>query len=315
MRRKNVYLALLCASSVACMFSSIPLSAEEEVRPVSEFLKQREPHWRPKIVAHHQDGSPKVVLFYESDANERPVAVKQVSFHPGGQIASELDLVHIQESEPAFKDWKNTIVPHGLSVFYFPSGKIERVVHYDRGVLHGKMQVFYENGLVKAEGTFKQGVRQGKLISYFEGGEKLEESHYQDGKMVGELCRYYQNGMRMALVPYVEGVPHGNALEWFESGAMRASYRYSNGVLHSDGSNPAVILYNQDRAIIEVQDFRSGQPVGMHIKYHDNGKESYKCSFKEGKKIGKEQFFSSRKAFRRGGVLRRSSCWQTLEKL
>jgi antitoxin component YwqK of YwqJK toxin-antitoxin module len=87
-------------------------------------------------------------------------------------------------------------------------------------------------------------------------------------------------------------MPHGKATEWYESGALKSVRNFINGVLDSDGKNPAVVLYSEDHAMIEVQDYRRGEPIGTHVKYHPNGKEYYKISYKEGKKEGKELCYS-----------------------
>ena len=289
MKMKNtLLLTFMCVTlfSPFCGFT-------EEVRPVAEFLKQREPHWRPKIVSYHSQGTPETVIFFEVDAESKQIPVKQIQFYPKGQPRTEMDLTVITESDPAFKDWKAGVAPHGVSVSYYESGKTEKVAGYDKGLLHGPMKVFYPNETMKAEGFFKLGVREGAIVSYFETGEKMEEGQFVNGKIEGEMCRYYQNGMKASIVPYKDGVPNGNALEWLDTGTMKACLRYTNGELHSDGTNPALVLYNPERAIIEVQDFKQGEPVGTHIKYHDNGKEIYKVAYKSGKKDGKEQFFST----------------------
>ncbi len=64
-----------------------------------------------------------------------------------------------------------------------------------------------------------------------------------------------------------------------------------NGLLHGEGKNPAFIAYDEARNIVEVVDFRDGNPVGTHLRYYPNGKESYRVVFKNGKKHGQEQFF------------------------
>ena len=144
---------------------------------------------------------------------------------------------------------------------------------------------------MKTEGAFKQGQRHGLLISYNPEGIKQEQAFYSNGALEDELIRYYPKGARATLIPYKNGLPHGNAMEWYESGSLKASAVYSSGVLHSDTRNPALILYSGDKTILEVRDYKQGEPTGSHIKYHSNGKEQYKIYYQNGKKQGTEQYF------------------------
>ncbi len=279
-------------SILCCLHISMLCAAPEPVVPVAQSLKQRQPHWRPKVSDSYGEGQPQRVLFYEQITELGELPVKQVIFHPNGQIHNETDLITISEEEPGYADWKSTIVPHGVNVTFFSNGQIEKLSFYNRGLLHGETKVFFEDGKLHAQCGFKQGQRHGQMISYFQNGTKSEEMTYEEGKIIGEAVRYFEKGNRAALIPYENGVPHGNALEWYPEGILKASLRYQNGVLHSDGKNPALVVYGLDRSIQEVQDYHQGQPIGTHFKYHPNGKESYKVQYKNGKKQGKEQIFS-----------------------
>lgn len=264
--------------------------APEPVKPVAPALKARQPHWRPKILENYAEGQPQRVLFYEQIGNANEAPVKQILFFPNGQIRSEMDLIVVEEDSPGAKEWKSTIVPHGMSLSYFSSGQLERAAFYDRGLLHGEMKVFFSDGKLRGQCGFKQGERHGLMVSHFEDGTKAEEMVFEEDKIVGELVKYHPKGSRAALIPYEGGVPHGTAMEWYEGGMLRSMLRYQNGMLHSDGKNPAVVVYGEDRSIQEVQDFNQGQPIGMHVRYHANGKEAYKMQYKNGKKQGKELF-------------------------
>src|SRR5206468_1416759 len=91
MRAKMLIAMALCLASLTFGWAST-----DSIRPVAPGLKQRQPHWRPKIMESFQTGQPQRVLFYEQigDANEAPV--KQVSFYPNGQIKNEMDLIEVE---------------------------------------------------------------------------------------------------------------------------------------------------------------------------------------------------------------------------
>ncbi|MBS0628549.1 MAG: toxin-antitoxin system YwqK family antitoxin, partial [Verrucomicrobia bacterium] len=233
MTKKNIIFLLM--SSLWIGSSCFP-SEVEVVKPVAETLQPRQTNWKPKVTVYHPGGAPETVVFFEDNAKGESIPVKQIKFFENGTPSNEMDLIIVSEDSAGYKAWKNTVVPHGLGVSYFADGKCEKIVHYDRGILHGTVKIFHPNEQLRAEGCFNQGVQCSKIFSYYENGDKLEEGNYVNGKLEGDLCRYFQNGKRQSIVPYKNGVPDGNAIEWFESGSMKASLRYSNGVLHSDGS-------------------------------------------------------------------------------
>jgi uncharacterized protein len=270
-------------------FSLTSLEAESVIG-----LKQRQPNWRVEIKQSYPQGHPAQVIFYEQTSDQEEVPVKQIIFYQNGQLKEETDLTRIAEDAEAFKEWKTTIVPHGRSVTFFENGKVERTLVYDQGLADGELNLYYPQGTLRGSCGFKKGARHGKMLVYYEDGTKQEEASYQEGKLIGELIRYYPKEVRATLIPYAGGLPHGKAFEWYPSGALKATAHYSNGVLQSEGTNPALLVYYEDHTLQEVQDFQHGELTGTHFCYHPNGKESYRMLYKNGKKQGKEQFFSDR---------------------
>ncbi len=279
--------------SLLCFTAAISAAEQKGTAPSTVVsLKSRQPNWRPQIVQSYPNGNPERILFFDLNEREEKIPVKQQRFYNNGVLKNEMDLTIVQEDSPGFKEWKSAIVPQGISVSFFSNGKVEKIATYEHGLLHGELHINYPSGQLRGSAAFKDGQRHGPMISYHEDGSKAEEGTYKEGKLVGEFSRYTAKGVRTALIPYENGVPHGNALEWYDNGALKASRRYTNGLLHSDGQNPAVVIYAEDRTIQEAQDFKDGQPVGTHSKYHPNSKESYKVVYRKGQKQGKEQYFA-----------------------
>ena len=96
-------------SVLFCLGVSMVCAVSEPVAPVAQSLKQRQPHWRPKIIEYYPEGQPQRVLFYEQITEAGEVPVKQVLFHPSGQVHNEADLITISEADAAYQDWKSTI--------------------------------------------------------------------------------------------------------------------------------------------------------------------------------------------------------------
>jgi len=251
--------------------------------------KPLEPHWKGKIEERAASGQPLKIVYYEELGDAPEVPVKVVTYYLNGQIKQECDVTSVLLEE----DLK--VMPHGVEVSLDEKGGLEQIAHYIKGQLHGELKLFFPNGRLKAHTYFKEGKRHGSSILYFLEGNKSEEFEYAEDKLVGEYVRYYpkdQGGKRLMTISYVEGLPHGNAMEWYPNGSLKKVVHYERGVVDSDGKNPAIVIRSEDYTLLEVQDFRGGEPIGTHIKYHPNGREAYRCSYKEGKQDGKELFLS-----------------------
>ncbi|MCH9630111.1 MAG: hypothetical protein S4CHLAM37_01040 [Chlamydiia bacterium] len=263
----------------------------ESIEPVAAELKPRLPEWRPKIVERFADGNPTIVLFYEEADSGESHPTKRMSFYPNGRTREETDLIVITKDDPAFKLWDSQIVPHGVSVQFDKNGPIRSIRYYDKGLLHGTLGIFYSDGKPEQTCSYSQGQKHGKAYSFYEDGTKSEDATYAEGLLEGDFIRYYPSGNKCSVTPYQNDVAEGKMMEWHDNGAIKSTKNYVHGKLHSDANNPACISYNENNGIVEMRDFNQGEPVGIHITYHDNGRESYKVPYYEGKKHGKEQFF------------------------
>ncbi|HVX00932.1 MAG TPA: toxin-antitoxin system YwqK family antitoxin, partial [Candidatus Babeliaceae bacterium] len=226
---------------------SLALAAEKPLQPIQP--RPQEPHWKAKVEEMYPSGQPAKIVFYEELGDEPPVAVKLVCYHPNGQIKMESDVTSSQDNEG-----KMTLIPNGVEINLDERGNVEKVAHHVKGALDGEMRLFYPTGQMKAICHFKEGKRHGPAIIYHLEGNKAEELQYADDKIVGDLIKYYPNGGKAALVAYEDGVPHGKATEWYESGAVKSMSHYEKGLLDSNGKNPALVIYSEDHAMLEVQD-------------------------------------------------------------
>ncbi|MBS0615175.1 MAG: hypothetical protein JSR58_01315 [Verrucomicrobia bacterium] len=260
--------------------------------PVATALKPREPQWRHRALEQYPSGQAAQILFYDLDDNGAEVPLKLVAFYPSGQVKVEADVIQVSEEEAATREWKSRYVPHGVFVALYEDGKMERMAQFTRGLAHGETRLFYPSNQLKGLFHSNMGKKTGHSVFYFADGVKAEEGEFDDDKPVGDHIRYFAKGTRAALIHYAAGVPDGDAFEWYENGSLKVSRHFEKGLLHSQGKHPAVVVYNEDHGIQEVQDFQQGEQIGYHLVYHKNGKESYKVAYKKGKKEGKEQFFS-----------------------
>lgn len=257
----------------------LTLSDDDIVLPVATALKKIEPNFLLERVDNK-------VYYYAPSPGKKGTEeiVKEVTYSPEGKEESERDLIQLPSGE---------IVSHGMSVAYYPSGALQRISFFDRGKLHGMVQTLYENGRVAQVCSYKQGVRHGKWVSYDEKGHLINEGGYREGIPVGTFSSYYSSGQRHTEESYEDGVLHGQHSEWYEDGSLAVVLLFKKGVLHGTEAQPAQMLYYPDHTPKEVLNFQYGIPSGTHTKYYEDGSISYQVTYKNGRKEGVEQFFSS----------------------
>jgi antitoxin component YwqK of YwqJK toxin-antitoxin module len=256
---------------------------------VAKNLKPRQPNWRLEIAEKFLNGQPRKVIFFAPMPGGAEIPIKQVFYHEGGTVASESDVIEISTNDPGYDHWKSTIVPHGVKIEFLTDGTIARATSFDRGVLHGDCRSFYPSGSLESVVYYQKGSLDGMAEAYYEDGCKKKESHYVEGQQTGDSVAYYPDGARAAVIHYNNGQVHGDVTERYPDGALKSICLFENGFLQGDGKKPAMVRYDEKRNLLEVCDFRHGQPVGLHIYYHPNGKESYRVNYKNGKKDGREQ--------------------------
>src|SRR3989344_1377606 len=230
----------------------------EEPSPIA--LRQRQPNWKLEVSQTYAEGTQQIILFYEPTPEGNNIPAKQVFFDEQGAVQAEMDVI-------AAEDDASKIVLHGARVDLTPEGKLHKKSSYRLGVLHGPCQLFYPNGEIQAEMQYIDGQLEGIACSYFESGQMREEAPYVHGILEGELIRHHENGNKAMLIPHQAGKIHGTMMEWFPSGGLYTQRLFSNGLLHGDGTNPALIVYDEKRNVIEMLDFRWGEPFGIHGRY------------------------------------------------
>ncbi len=275
----------------AIVISLAPLLGASEPTPINIALKPRQPNWRFEIVKVFPQGNPQWIQFYEPTVDgERPV--KQVAFYENNQIQMEMDVVVVDPESDAAKEWKSPVVPNGTRVEFSSEGQLLKVGSYRNGVLDGECKIYYPNGQLQNTFAYREGKLVGEAKSFYEDGQVKEETFYIEGELEGDVVQYFPNGNRASLYPHHKGLVDGIAVNWFPSGGVNIQRHFNEGALHGNGQNPALIVYDEEQNVIEMLDFRQGQPIGLHTRYHANGVESYRVNYKLGKKEGKEQHFS-----------------------
>lgn len=137
---------------------------------------------------------------------------------------------------------------NGNCRYYFPNGKICKLVTYQNGLQEGPFMEYYEDGSKKSEGSYHLDEFEGEYSTYFPGGVQETRGHYVKGikdglwiffktsgrvemtvkyKLGEEVGRYYDNGTFMEYYPngipkseytYEDGKKNGPFTEWYDKG-------------------------------------------------------------------------------------------------
>lgn len=134
-----------------------PLNTANEIDPDDTITGR-------KVIALNSDSTPKIVYFYPTDAQGKPIGEhnREVHYLPGKKKYIDGQVQNQQRNG----EWKS----------YFEDGKtIRSIANYVNNQLDGKYQIFFENGKTSIEGYYKEGKCDGKWIFYDEEGKVTNE--------------------------------------------------------------------------------------------------------------------------------------------
>ena len=254
-------------------------------------IQQPQPNWIAKTLSTYDNGQAEVILFYAPVPGinlDRPVQL--ITFRESGAVEQEVDLTVVTTDNPAAKRLNTTVVPHSHAVSYFPNGSVASITSYQEGELQGPLQTYYPNGNTCNLVEYQHGVLDGPFSDYYSNGILAAEGRYQHGQLSGTFTRYHPNSSKAATITYVNGLVEGEVLEWYDDGGVASRQFFQKGVLNDHHNTPAVTRYDRDHHVIEEQSFLAGQPHGLHLRYANNGQETYRQQYQRGYRIGLEIF-------------------------
>ncbi|NGX31475.1 MAG: hypothetical protein K940chlam8_00845 [Chlamydiae bacterium] len=156
----------------------------------------------------------KVVRVFKTE-NQKTQSII-TSYYPSGQVCAFLECVD-GRAKGVYKEWYESGKPkieafikggmadltneaekswvfHKCAKAYFPSGRIEALLQYDHGKLHGFSTFYYPNKNVKKLTSYHENQKHLKCLTFFETGALKKESHFQHGKLHGSYERFFENG-------------------------------------------------------------------------------------------------------------------------
>jgi antitoxin component YwqK of YwqJK toxin-antitoxin module len=235
------------------------------------YLKKQQPNWRIQIVEEYTNGTPhKVELLAPKPRSQEWEKVKEKLFRVDGTLLRETDLVEG--------------VKEGTSILYYPDQKIHTIVSYKEGKIEGLSRTFDEQGVLRDLFNYKNDLLEGPYEFYDSKGVLFEKGFFLNGKKEGEVNFFVETGEVIRKENYVNGLLQGPLTEYYLNGNPSGIWQYYKGLLHGTSKTIAAVKYASNRKTIEEQDFRMGQPWGLHRVYNSEGvvtMEQYVDTFPE----------------------------------
>jgi len=239
-----------------------------------------------KYSEYYANGELKTQLFYKGDSLDG----LQKTYYANGAMKESID----------FKNGQR----HGSDVEYDNAGNKETELWYSQGELEGVQKGFYPGAILKSEVPYKAGLREGAALFYHKNGKLSSKGKYLAGKALGpwedyfsngkmersyffnaqeqmadSVCTFYTNGKVESKTLFnKEGVKEGNARFYSCKGKLLSEFNYKKDLLKSYS------YYSPQGTLLSAGN-------KTMLNYDDYGHLSSKGEFKNGKRIGRWEFY------------------------
>lgn len=224
-----------------------------------------------KITTYHPNGM--ICQYLEAEEMRAHGAYKE--WHPNGQIKIDAYIIGgtAEISTTAQKDW----LFDKINQVWDEKGQLLAKILYEKGVLEGTSIYFYPSGEIEKEIPFKKNILEGELIEYHLSGNIRSKTTFQNGKKNGISFGYFTNGKSSWSEEYREGL------------LLKGSYWNLSGDLVcevEDGRGRQASYINDSVALLV--EIRRGIAEGIVKKFNSRGDLLGSYFIKNGKKQGEE---------------------------
>ncbi|MCB9016950.1 MAG: hypothetical protein H6541_14280 [Lentimicrobiaceae bacterium] len=227
----------------------------------------------------------------------------------------------IRENEVVEENFSND-VKQGLTIYYYPDGKIMRSINFENGLENGFAREFAQDGtvvtLIEYRRGFiidreninrrdKNGLKQGTWKFFYADGKVKTEGTYRDDKRNGYFKEYDDKGILTDISKFVndvkqEEVPELARLDvktdYYPDGKVKTVASYKGNV--PEGIRRE---YNENGQVTDSYTYRNGKIIAEGIiddegikdgpwkEYYEDGQLRSEGNYRQGKKIGKWKYF------------------------
>lgn len=249
-------------------YETVDFLSSQPYKKVLRVYKNEEKN-SSRITTYHPNGTPCQYL----EAQEMRANGAYKEWFPNGQIRLEAKVIGgtadlfpgaqedwIFDSISQVWDEKGNLIasiPYnkgfldGKSIYYFPSGQVQRELNFVTNKQNGEEVEYYLNGVIKSKTEYKKGVKEGDSLGFFENGKiawiedhsdgRLRKGSYYNlnGDLVSEVDRgggylaHFEDD-EMSLVEYRVGLPEGLVRNFNLNGDLLKAFFLKNGMKQGD---------------------------------------------------------------------------------
>ncbi|MFT3679635.1 MAG: tetratricopeptide repeat protein [Ferruginibacter sp.] len=176
---------------------------------------------------------------------------------------------------------------HGVSEYYYSSGKLDYKAFYDNGWFYRAEQydtlgnVLSDSKLVKGEG---------KIIYKHFNGKTYIESNYKNYKLNGVHTVTNGDGSKSSIGYYKNGEEDSTYISWYPGGKVKQEGRYDFG------KKTGVWKYYYPNGQLSSQEtYENGEMTGKNIQYNEDGTIDKEMNYKEGELDGELKVYADNK--------------------
>lgn len=221
--------------------------------------------------------------------NEKPIAINKIDIVERKKIKQDsffLMRSYFLTGETYYDSWFKNDKPHGLTVFYFPSKKVQYTLEYEDGKLVSIINSFDKDGKKNDGGTLKNGTGDLKIYHPIT-GVLIYHTMYKDGLRNGKYVSFYSDGKKQDVMTIKNDTIFGPYVTYYHSGQIM-----NKGVLNLTTATGIQEEYFENGKQKKYDEWRDG----IQIKYKEYDENGYLVNEKEtinNELIGTKYYYSS----------------------
>lgn len=106
---------------------------------------------------------------------------------------------------------------NGLSVKYYPDGRIAEKINYKNDVKHGEWTKYYPDGTLTMRTSYVNGKLDGRFEAFFENGKPEFSGQYRSDVREGLWIIYKKDGTQRFKTVYSFGIPDNRDMDIYET--------------------------------------------------------------------------------------------------
>jgi antitoxin component YwqK of YwqJK toxin-antitoxin module len=194
---------------------------------------------------YFDDSTIKAEMFFDASGTK----AKAKLYYQDGPIAAEGNYINalkdstwiyysyytktISNRETYIKDKKN-----GLSISYFPNGKVAEELNWANGTRNGIWNQYYENGVMKVSGGFLNGKHNGPFKLNYPDNKPELEGLYKDDMREGQWVHHDPQGNNDLTIEYKNGIAsNADELDAKEQGLLEQIEKKKGKIPEPDETN------------------------------------------------------------------------------